>query len=66
MMKNPGRGTHGHIAVGVNYVDRAVYHLEKRGFKFDESSKLYNEDGSLKVVYFADEIAGFAIHLVQN
>lgn len=66
MMKKPGRGTNGHIAVGVNYVDRAVYHLEKRGFAFDESSKVYAEDGTLKVVYFKDEIAGFAIHLVQN
>ncbi|MBO5302679.1 MAG: bifunctional 4-hydroxy-2-oxoglutarate aldolase/2-dehydro-3-deoxy-phosphogluconate aldolase [Lachnospiraceae bacterium] len=66
MMKAPGRGTHGHIAVGVNYVDRAVYHLKKRGFAFDEDSKVYAEDGTLKVVYFKDEIAGFAIHLVQN
>lgn len=66
MMKTHGRGVHGHIAVGVNYVERAVYHLENRGFTFDEASRVYAEDGSLKAVYLKDEIAGFAIHLVQN
>ena len=66
VMKGQGRGANGHIAVGTNYVDRAVYHLEKRGFTFDESSKQYNEDGTLKFIYFNDEIGGFAIHLTQN
>lgn len=66
LMKAKGRGANGHIAIGVNYVDRAVYHLEKRGFVFDEDSKTYAEDGTLKFVYFKDEIAGFGVHLVQN
>lgn len=66
VMKNPGRGTHGYIAIGTNSVDRAVYHLERQGVAFDESSKVYNEDGRLKNVYFKEEIAGFAMHLIQN
>lgn len=66
IMKSMGRGTCGHIAVGVNYVDRAVYHLRRRGFSFDEASKIYQDDGKLKSVYLADEIAGFAVHLIQN
>jgi len=66
MMTTHGRGLHGDIAVGVNYVERAVYHLENRGFAFDEASRVYAEDGSLKAVYLKNEIAGFAIHLVQN
>ncbi len=66
VMKGQGRGKNGHIAVGTNYVDRAVYHLEKRGFTFDESSKQFNEDGTLKFIYFTEEIGGFAIHLTQN
>ncbi len=65
-MKGQGKGKNGHIAVGTNYVDRAVYHLEKRGFTFDESSKQFNEDGTLKFIYFTEEIGGFAIHLTQN
>ena len=66
VMKGQGKGKNGHIAVGTNYVDRAVYHLEKRGFTFDESSKQFNEDGTLKFIYFTEEIGGFAIHLTQN
>lgn len=42
MMKNPGRGTCGHIAIQTNYLARAMYHLEKRGFVFDESSFKYD------------------------
>lgn len=66
LMKRPGRGAHGHIAVGVNYVERAVYQLEKRGFRFEESGRVYDKDGKLGMIYFADEIAGFAVHLVKN
>ena len=29
-MKKPGRGTNGHIAIGCNNVDRAIYHLSQR------------------------------------
>ncbi len=66
MMKKPGRGTHGHIAVRTNYLDRAMYHLEKRGFEFDESSFVYNEKGEIKVAYIKGEIAGFAVHFNQK
>ena len=62
MMNTPGRGTHGHICVQTNYLSRAVYHLEKRGFIFDEESFKYDDNGNLKVAYLKDEIAGFAVH----
>ncbi len=65
-MKAPGRGTMGHVAIATPSVDRAVYHLTRRGAKFDESSALYDKDGSLKFIYIADEIAGFAYHLVKG
>ena len=39
IMKKPGRGTNGHIAIGCNNVDRAIYHLSQRGVKFDLDSK---------------------------
>lgn len=65
-MKAPGRGTMGHVAIATPNVDRAVYHLTRRGAKFDESSALYDKDGSLKFIYIADEIAGFAYHLVKG
>ena len=65
-MKAPGRGTMGHVAIATPNVDRAVYHLTRRGAKFDEASAQYEKDGSLKFIYIADEIAGFAYHLVKG
>ena len=65
IMKKPGRGTHGHIAILPNNVDRAIYHLSQRGVKFDMDSKNV-KDGKTIAIYFADEVAGFAIHLVQK
>ena len=65
IMKKPGRGTNGHIAILTNNVDRAIYHLGQRGVKFDMDSKNV-KDGKTVAIYFADEIAGFAFHLVQR
>ena len=65
IMKKPGRGTHGHIAIKTNNVDRAIYHLSRRGVKFDLDSKNV-KNGKTIAVYLADEVAGFAIHLVQK
>ena len=65
IMKKPGRGTHGHIAILTNNVDRAIYHLGLRGVKFDMDSKNV-KDGKTIAIYMADEVAGFAIHLVQR
>ena len=64
IMKKPGRGTNGHIAIACNNVDRAIYHLSQRGVKFDLDSKNV-KNGKTIACYFADEIAGFAFHLVQ-
>jgi len=66
VMKSMGRGTHGHIAVGTTNVERAIYHLSKRGIEFDEESATFNADGSRKFIYLKDEIAGFGIHLVEK
>ncbi|MBQ7615789.1 MAG: bifunctional 4-hydroxy-2-oxoglutarate aldolase/2-dehydro-3-deoxy-phosphogluconate aldolase [Butyrivibrio sp.] len=66
VMKSQGRGTCGHIAIGTNNVDRAVYHLGRQGVKFDESSFAYDSDNHLKVAYLADDFGGFAVHLGRN
>ena len=60
-----GRGTMGHIAVKTSNVERAVYHLTRRGVKLDDSTARYDKNGKLTFIYLADEIAGFAYHLVQ-
>ena len=65
VMNGMGRGKCGHIAISTNSVDRAVYHLSRRGVKFDMDSATFDKDGSMKFIYLADEINGFAYHLVK-
>jgi len=64
-MKAPGRGKNGHIAVATNSIPRARAYLESQGFKFDESS-LKEKNGKPTAIYLAEEIGGFAIHLLQK
>jgi len=66
-MTKEGPGKHGHIGISTNFVDRAMAYFKRMGFEFDESSITYDEKtGKPKFVYFKDEVAGFAIHLVQK
>lgn len=64
-MKKPGRGDHGHIAVATNSLPRARWHMEQRGYAFDEDS-LTVKDGRPVAIYLKDQIAGFALHLLQK
>jgi len=63
--KYGARGEYGHISIGVNSLSRAVYYLEQKGFAFDANSIKKNNDGTETAIYFENEIAGFAIHLLQ-
>ena len=65
-MKEPYLGKNGHIAIGTNYIERAVYHLEKRGAEFDYDTAKRDTKGVLKAIYLKGEIGGFAVHLVQK
>ena len=65
-MKKPGRGRNGHIAIGTNNVDRAVYHLGRQGVEFIEESRVADPKGKTKAIYLKNELSGFAIHLVQK
>ena len=65
VMKAPYLGAHGHIAIGTNYIERAVYHMELQGFEFDMSTAKYKND-KLIAVYLKGELGGFAVHLVQK
>lgn len=67
LMHGKGPGAHGHIGIRTNFVDRAMAYFTRMGFEFDESSITYDaKTGKPKFVYFKDEIAGFAVHLVQK
>lgn len=66
IMKKSGAGKNGHIAIGTNDILAAIDYLKGRGFEFIEKSASYRPDGSLKLIYLKDEIAGFAFHLLQK
>ena len=66
LMKSPYLGANGHIAIGTPDVAAAVADLEERGFRFNKESAKYKADGTLNAIYLADEICGFAVHLVGN
>lgn len=66
MMKGRGRGTHGHIAVAVDDIQAAKAYLEKKGYAFATDSVKVDADGKMIVIYLKDEIAGFAVHLLQK
>ncbi len=65
VMKPGGKGTHGHIALAVNDVDRAVFHFGRAGATFDESTRTVDEKGT-KIIYLNGEFGGFAIHLTRK
>lgn len=65
-MKAPFLGRNGHIAIGTNSVDRAVYQLSRKGVEFDESTRKLDAKGNTKAIYLKGEFGGFAIHLMQR
>ena len=65
-MKTPYLGKNGHIAVKTNYIERAVNYLSTvLGVEFNEESAKFKGD-KMTAIYLADEIGGFAVHLVQK
>ena len=65
VMNFDGAGTHGHIALAVNDVDRAIYHFGLNGATFDENTRTSDEKGT-KFIYINGEFGGFAIHLIRK
>jgi len=65
LMNEKGPGTHGHIAIRTNYIERAVNYMSTvLGIEFEEPKK--DEKGKYKAIYLKEEVAGFAIHLLQK
>lgn len=65
VLKEPYLGTKGHIAISTIDIDRAVANFKRRGIAFDPASEKRLPDGRLNAIYLADEIAGYAVHLVR-
>ena len=66
VMKSGGKGVNGHIGFYANNVERAVFHLEARGYTFDQTTARIDANGERTFIYFEGEYGGFAIHLVQR
>ena len=64
-MKTSYLGAKGHIAIGTNNIDRAVSYLSVLGIDVDMETAKY-KDGKLTAVYLKEELAGFALHLLQK
>jgi 2-dehydro-3-deoxyphosphogluconate aldolase/(4S)-4-hydroxy-2-oxoglutarate aldolase len=58
-------GAHGHLAIGTNFIHRAVAHLERKGYRILHESAS-EKNGKLATVYLVQEIGGFAVHLLQR
>ncbi|MGE5599061.1 MAG: bifunctional 4-hydroxy-2-oxoglutarate aldolase/2-dehydro-3-deoxy-phosphogluconate aldolase [Bacteroidota bacterium] len=65
VMKGRGRGANGHIAIQTNSIPRAVAYLERQGVVFDRGSAK-EVNGAIQAIFLQEEIAGFAVHLLQK
>lgn len=66
LMKQPGAGKYGHLAIGVNHLPRAMAWLKAKGVAFRPESMQYMASGRPLVIYLKEEYTGFAIHLMQR
>jgi 2-dehydro-3-deoxyphosphogluconate aldolase/(4S)-4-hydroxy-2-oxoglutarate aldolase len=66
IMNSPYLGKNGHIAIGTGSLKRGIAYLERKGFAFNADSVKKDARGIMTAIYLSDEIAGFAVHLVQK
>ena len=66
VMKSPYLGKMGHIAIGTNYIHRAIAYMENLGVEFDPETAKYDAKGNMVAIYVKGEVAGYALHLVQK
>ena len=65
-MKSPYFGKNGHIGFSTASMTRALAYFRRRGVAIREESIKCDDGGELVAAYFAEEIAGFAIHIVRR
>lgn len=66
MRPGASRGEKGHIGFYVNDIPAALRWFGERGLEADPTLQVLNPDGSIRLVYFKRQIAGFAIHLTSD
>jgi 2-dehydro-3-deoxyphosphogluconate aldolase/(4S)-4-hydroxy-2-oxoglutarate aldolase len=60
IMHQPYLGKYGHIAIETSSIIRAIRYLKSKGVEFNQ------ETSKEKSIYLRDEIAGFAVHLLEK
>ena len=65
-MKTPFYGEKGHIGFTTNSARRALAYFRKNGIPLREESLRRDAKGKLQSFYLAEEIGGFAVHVVQK
>lgn len=66
VVKSPFLGKNGHICIDTNDMVRAVAYFKRQDVKFNDDTWIKDETGKPKVVYLAEEIGGFCVHLRQK
>ena len=65
IMKSVYLGDKGHIAIKTRSLDRAIAHLEARGYEVDMGTAKY-AGNKMIAVYLTKPFGGFAVHLVEK
>ncbi|RGY98532.1 VOC family protein [Clostridium sp. AM58-1XD] len=65
-MAGKGPGTHGHLAFYTPDMNQAIHYFETIGVDINYESAKRNENGDIYVIYLKQEIAGFAIQLINK
>ncbi len=64
ILKSKLYAEHGHIAIGTNFIERAIAYFERKGIRLKPETRA-EKDGRLSTVYLDLDISGFAVHLFQ-
>lgn len=65
-MNYHAHGEKGHLAIATNNVERAMYHLGRRGVTFNEETRKLDAKGNTRLIYLNGSFGGFALHLVKK
>ncbi len=65
-MNHETYGDKGHIGFSTISMPRAMKYLADKGIEFDEGSIKRDAAGNITCIYFKEQVAGFALHIVKK
>ena len=66
VMRAPGPGEHGHLAIRTSHLERAIAYFQRQGWELDTEHPMRRPDGLMMGVYFRRSFGGFALHLMRR